>query len=122
MQTIVDRADPDLVLVMLGENDNQGLLNWDGSLEQDIGTFDWAAHYEERVERFAKIATEGGGHVVWIGLPNERDRGRWDFIQKQNAIYEDVADRLPNVAYFERGTRSPPPTATTAPITATATG
>ena len=101
MQTIVDRADPDLVLVMLGENDNQGLLNWDGSLEQDIGTFDWAAHYEERVERFAKIATEGGGHVVWIGLPNERDRGRWDFIQKQNEIYEDVADRLPNVAYFD---------------------
>jgi len=101
MQTIVDRADPDLVLVMLGENDNQGLLNWDGSLEQDIGTFDWAAHYEERVEKFAQIATDGGAHVVWIGLPNERDRGRWDFIQKQNEIYRAVADRLPNVAYFD---------------------
>ena len=101
MQQIVERADPDLVLVMLGENDNQGLLNWDGSLEQDIGTFDWAAHYEDRVERFAKTATAGGAHVVWIGLPNERDPGRWDFIQKQNAIYEAVADRLPNVAYFD---------------------
>jgi hypothetical protein len=101
MQQIVERADPDLVLVMLGENDNQGLLNPDGTLEQDIGTFDWAAHYEARVERFAKIATDGGAHVVWIGLPNERDRGRWDFIQKQNSIYQAVADRLPNVAYFD---------------------
>jgi len=101
MHQIVERADPDLVLVMLGENDNQGLLYPDGTLEQDIGTFDWAAHYEARVQRFAKIATAGGAHVVWIGLPNERDRGRWDFIQKQNGIFEAVADRLPNVAYFD---------------------
>jgi hypothetical protein len=101
MQTIVDRADPDLVLVMLGENDNQGLLYPDGSLEQDIGTFEWASHYEDRVEHFAKIATSGGGHVIWIGLPNERDRGRWDFIQKQDGIYRSVADRLPNVAYYD---------------------
>jgi lysophospholipase L1-like esterase len=54
---------PDLVLVMLGENDNQGLLNWDGSLEQDIGTFDWAA-LRRSVERFAKTAAAGGARVV----------------------------------------------------------
>ncbi len=101
MQTIVDRADPDLVMVMIGENDNQDLLNPDGSTEQDIGTFDWAAYYEARVERFAKIATSTGGHVVWIGMPNGRDQSRWSLIEKQNEIYETVADRLPNVAYFD---------------------
>jgi hypothetical protein len=101
MQTIADRADPDLVVVMLGENDNQGLMNPDGTLEQDIGTYQWAGAYEARVERFAKIATSRGAHVVWVGLPNERDRGRWDFIQKQNGIFEAVADRLPNVGYFD---------------------
>jgi hypothetical protein len=101
MQTIVDRADPDLVMVMIGENDDQNLLNPDGSTEQDIGTFDWAAHYEDRVERFAKIATSAGGHVVWIGMPNGRDQSRWPLIQRQNEIYESVADRLPNVAYYD---------------------
>src|SRR3954465_10683050 len=101
MRTIVERADPDLILVMVGENDNQGLLNPDGSLEQDVGTFDWAAHYQERVERFAKIATSEGGHVVWIGLPNTSDKSRWDFIQRQDAIFQTVADELPNVAYFD---------------------
>ena len=101
MQTIVERADPDLVLIMLGENDNQGLLYPDGSLEQDIGTWEWASHYQERVERFAQIAASGGAHVVWIGLPNEPDKGRWDFIQKQNAIFQTVADELPNVSYFD---------------------
>jgi hypothetical protein len=101
MHTIVDRADPDLILVMIGENDNQGLLYPDGTLEQDIGTFDWAEHYQERVQRFAKIATSEGGHVVWIGLPNVSDKSRWDFIQKQNAIFQSVADELPNVSYFD---------------------
>jgi hypothetical protein len=101
MQTIVERADPDLVLIMLGENDNQGLLYPDGSLEQDIGTFDWASHYQERVERFAQIAASGGAHVIWIGLPNEPDKGRWDFIQKQDAIYQTAADELPNVSFFD---------------------
>jgi hypothetical protein len=101
MQTIVDRADPDLVVVMLGENDNQGLTYPNGALEQDIGTYQWAGAYEARVEQFAKIATNRGAHVVWVGLPNERDRGRWDFIQKQNGIFEAVADRLPNVGYFD---------------------
>jgi uncharacterized protein len=101
MHTIVDRADPDLILVMIGENDNQGLLYPDGTLEQDIGTFDWAAHYQERVERFAKIATSGGAHVVWIGLPNVSDKSRWDFIQQQDAIFQSVADELPNVDYFD---------------------
>jgi hypothetical protein len=101
MQTIVDRADPDLVLIMLGENDNQGLLYPDGSLEQDIGTWEWASHYQVRVEQFAEVATVGGAHVIWIGLPSEPDRGRWDFIEKQNGIYEAVADALPNVEYFD---------------------
>jgi len=101
MHTIVDRADPDLTLVMIGENDNQGMLYPDGTLEQDVGTFDWAAHYQGRVEQFAKIATSGGGHVVWIGLPNTADKSRWDFIQRQDAIFQAVADELPNVAYFD---------------------
>jgi hypothetical protein len=101
MRTIVDRADPDLVVVMLGENDNQGLLYPNGSLEQDIGTFPWAGAYQGRVERFAKIATSRGAHVIWVGLPQERDDTRWDFIQRQNGIFESVAADLPNVAYFD---------------------
>ena len=101
MQTIVDRADPDLVIVMLGENDNQGLLYPNGDLEQDIGTFEWSEHYQGRVQAFAEIASSGGAHVIWVGLPNERDHGRWDFIQRQNAIYQSAADGLPNVAYYD---------------------
>jgi len=92
---------PDIVIVMLGENDNQSLLDPGGRLETQIGTGSWPPAYEERVERFAKIATKAGAHVIWVGLPVERDESRWVFIERQNAIYEAVADRLPNVAYLD---------------------
>jgi uncharacterized protein len=101
MQGIIDTYRPDLTVVMLGENDNQNLLTARGDLEQSIGTFEWASLYEERVERFAKIGTSAGGHVMWVGLPNERDRARWEIRRKQNEIYEAVAARLPNVGFFD---------------------
>jgi uncharacterized protein len=101
MQQIVDGYRPDLTIVMLGENDNQSLQTPGGDRETPIGTSPWAAAYEARVQRFARIATAGGGHIVWVGLPIVRDTSRWDFIQRENAIYEAVADRLPNVAYLD---------------------
>jgi len=101
MRYIVDSYRPDLTLVMIGENDNQSLQTPQGGLDTAIGTFEWAKAYEARVERFAKIATSHGGHVIWVGLPVQRDHARWEFIQRQNAIFEAVADRLPNVAYFD---------------------
>jgi hypothetical protein len=101
MQLIVDQYRPDLTIVMLGENDNQSLQTPDGHVDADIGTFQWGGAYEQRVEQFARIASSGGGHVIWVGLPNERDESRWDFVQRQNAIFAEVADRLPNVSYFD---------------------
>jgi len=101
MKQIVDAYRPDIVIVMIGENDNQSLLTTNGELETSIGTGEWPAAYEVRVERFATLATRGGAHVVWVGLPVERDESRWTFIERQNAIYERVADRLPNVAYLD---------------------
>lgn len=101
MAYIVDNYRPDLTLVMIGENDNQSLLTPGGDLDTAIGTFEWANAYEARVERFARIATSEGGHVIWIGLPIQRDHSRWDLVQRQNAIFQMVADRLPNVAYFD---------------------
>jgi lysophospholipase L1-like esterase len=101
MRQIVDGYRPDLTIVMLGENDNQSLQTPGGDQETPIGTFPWSAAYEARVARFAKIATSGGGHVIWVGLPMVRDASRWEFIQRENAIYQAVADRLPNVAYLD---------------------
>lgn len=101
MRYIVDRFRPDLTIVMLGENDGQSLQTPGGEVEASIGTAAWPPAYEGRVERFAKIATSRGGHVVWVGLPISRDERDRDFIRRLNDTYERVAARLPNVGFYD---------------------
>ncbi|MGE5227734.1 MAG: DUF459 domain-containing protein [Planctomycetaceae bacterium] len=100
MKYIVDRFHPDLTIVMLGENDRQSLMTPTGSLDTLFGTA-WDAAYQRRVTRFAKMASTDGGHVVWVGLPIVRDQSIEPFNQRINAIFEQVAAKLPNVAYFD---------------------
>jgi lysophospholipase L1-like esterase len=101
MQAIVQSFQPDLVIVMLGENDNQGLRTTGGHDQTPIGTTAWPAAYEQRVEDFMRIAVSAGARVVWVGLPTVQDRSRWDFIRRENAIYEHAASVVPNVAYLD---------------------
>jgi lysophospholipase L1-like esterase len=101
MRQIMDAYDPDLVVVMTGVNDNQGLQSPGGQLETPIGTYDWPVAYEQRVEDFARIAVDGGAHVVWVGMPIVADRDRWNLFQRQNEIFKRVASRTPNMAYVD---------------------
>ena len=102
MQQIVERADPDLVLVMLARKNNQGLLDWDAVRSNRTWQLRWA-HTTKIGSSGSPGPRRGVDHVLWIGLPNERDPGRWDFIQRRKAPTSPrrSSDRLPNMAYFD---------------------
>ena len=68
---------PDVVVVMLGDNDNQSLQSPGGQVEADIGSLEWPKGYEDRVEEFTRIAVDGGAHVAWVGLPIVKHEERW---------------------------------------------
>lgn len=101
MQHIMDVFDPDLVIVMTGVNDNQSLESPQGQQVAQIGTPAWPPAYEARVKQFARIAVNGGAHVVWVGLPIVQNKGRWELFQRQNGIYQEVADSVPNMVYVD---------------------
>lgn len=101
LSEIVNNFRPDLIVVMLGENDNQALRDPAGGEQTPVGTFDWPAAYGERVERFMRLATSKGARVVWAGLPIVSDRGRWGILQRQNDVFESAADRVDDVAYLD---------------------
>ena len=122
MRTIVDRADPDLIVVMVGENDNQGLLYPDGTLEQDIGTYEWAGAYQGRVEQFAKLATSRGAHVVWVGCRTSGTRGAGISSSGRTASSRRLRTSCPTSATSTHGTPSRRPTAGTRRSIATMTG
>ena len=101
MREIADRFRPDLVIVMLGENDNQALRTPGGAMDTDIGTFDWPQTYERRVADFMRIATSKGARLVWVGLPVVRDTGRRDLVRRQNDLFEQATHEVKNVAFLD---------------------
>jgi hypothetical protein len=101
MQRIVDRFDPDLVIVMLGENDHQSLQSVHGEREAVIGTSGWPLAYRERVLTMMRIATSRGAKVVWAGLPISADYRLRDHSRRQNEVFEFAANISTNVAYFD---------------------
>ena len=104
MQQLVDDYRPDLVFVMLGENDAQALVDGQGHVQVAVGTRAWPAGYAARVQQFARIATSGGARLVWVGLPIVRDPGRRALLQRQNGIFEEMTSVVPNTAYLDTWT------------------
>ena len=106
---------PDVVVVMIGDNDNQSLQSPGGQTVAEIGSFEWPRGYEDRVEEFTRIAVDGGAHVVWVGLPIVQRKERWDVMQRQNDIFERVVDATPNAVYVDMWDRLATATASTRP-------
>jgi uncharacterized protein len=105
MRRVVDRFDPDLVIVMLGENDHQSLQSVGGALEAPIGTGAWPAEYRRRVLSMMRIGTSRGAKLIWAGLPMSADPRFRVHSRRQNEIFEYAAGITPNVSYFDAWTR-----------------
>jgi hypothetical protein len=98
---IVDNFRPDLIVIMLGENDNQALRTSSGREETPVGTFTWPQAYQQRVSDFMDLATSKGARVVWVGLPIVSDTGRWGIIERQNTVFAGAAEQVDDVAYLD---------------------
>ena len=101
MRRIVDRFDPDLVIVMLGENDHQSLQDVHGNREAQIGTSEWPSVYRDRVLTMMRIATSEGAKVVWAGMPISSNLRLHPHSRRQNDIFEFAADISNGVVYFD---------------------
>jgi hypothetical protein len=101
LELIVDRFRPDLVVVMMGENDNQPLRGLNGDIQTSIGTYQWPQAYEDRVAELMDIGTSRGARLVWVGLPVIRDHDRWPVIRRQNDIFERASTHVDDVAFVD---------------------
>ncbi|HEY5108401.1 MAG TPA: DUF459 domain-containing protein [Acidimicrobiales bacterium] len=73
LQIDLANQQPNLVVVMIGANDPQGLVTPDGSLH--FGRPEWDAAYSARVAAFIAEANVAGAHVLWVGMPPMQDPG-----------------------------------------------
>ncbi len=89
---------PQLVVIMMGANDAQGLVN--GSTVTRFGTPAWNADYGRRVGAFIDEANAGGAHVLWVGLPPMASPQLNAQVQDLNAVDEARVAADPRLAAY----------------------
>jgi hypothetical protein len=65
----VERHRPDLVVVIMGGNDGQGLTDAKGKAQVQWGRPEWATAYRQRVEEFLGVIAAPGRKILWVELP-----------------------------------------------------
>jgi hypothetical protein len=67
MVTLVAEHKPDLVIVCLGGNDAQDIL--ENKKRYYPGSAEWNTAYRNRAEKLIKAGTANGTRFIWLGLP-----------------------------------------------------
>ena len=90
LQQLLDARDPDVVVLLLGGNDDQSLV---GSADGVVhyGQPGWEEEYEARVTRLQTIAASQGRTVVWLELPSVRPGRLEQARQRMNAAARRAA-------------------------------
>ncbi len=93
-------ADPEVMVVMLGANDAQGIVTPAGEVHQ-TGSAGWEAEYRRRVAGVMDLLADAEGDrlVLWIGLPPMRDAGFDERMGTQSRIYASEAASRPWVRF-----------------------
>lgn len=84
VQVLIDKYDPDLIVVMMGINDANNNIRVDDR-KAILGTAAWPGAYQERVKRFISIILEKGIPIYWVGLPVVRDEAMTQRIEIANS-------------------------------------
>lgn len=99
---VLAARDPDVVVVFLGANDAQPLV--DGAQVHQPGTEGFSAVYRSRTERLMQQLASDGRQVLWVGLPVMRPAGYDERMRLLAAVQEASAHGIPGVTFV--GTRS----------------
>jgi hypothetical protein len=98
LATLLLADHPQVVVVFIGANDDQGLLA-DG-LAAAPGTPGWTTAYARRVDDVLRESTTAGARVVWIGMPPMQNPDLNAAMERQNVIYDQESARFPGALYL----------------------
>jgi len=90
---------PQLVVVMMGANDPQGLVIGGNTLT--YGSPGWNEAYGRRAGAFVDEALASGAHVIWVGLPPMASAQLNAQLQDLNGVVEaQVTPKGPHATYL----------------------
>lgn len=102
---------PDIIVVAIGGNDAQALLNADQTVVAPVpsgdpgGDAEWRAEYGRRVGSTMDFLAAGGRTLIWVGIPNsniEKDNLRF---KVQDEVAKAEADKRDDVIFIDTWTK-----------------
>jgi len=100
MGQITERFSPEVIVVLIGSNDDQSIVQPGGQIIPG-GTDEWAEAYTERIDEFLDAATSNGGRVVWVGLPPMSNGHDNTLARRFNGNYEIGVEDYPSATFFD---------------------
>lgn len=91
----------DVMVIMFGANDAQGIIEANGTIHQEEGTPGWIAEYRRRVAGVMDLVKADGRLVVWVGQPIMRSDGLSADMAMMNEIYREEAAKRPWVKFLD---------------------
>jgi lysophospholipase L1-like esterase len=89
---------PQLVIVCLGGNDEQGL--YAGGTPVQFPTPAWKAAYLGRVRQIVHEATAAGAYVLWVGMPVMQQPGFSEGMQILDSLFAEGVASDPNAEFL----------------------
>lgn len=97
---LVNQYNPDVLVVMYGANDGQGILDADGVAYQltDPG---WDEVYRQRVYAYMNMFTTKVKKIYWVGHPITISEDFNPKFTRMNAIYKSESAKFDNIEYID---------------------
>jgi hypothetical protein len=96
---VAEEDDPEVMVLVFGSNDSQGLINPAGEVYQPMSE-GWRAEYARRAGGVMDLLEKPGRMIVWVGLPPMRDGEFSNRLMDINAIYKAEAAKR-DVIYID---------------------
>jgi hypothetical protein len=101
MQENLVREDADVVVIMIGANDDQNLMDITGNRVAVKGTPEWPEEYRTRVAGVMDLLNDNRRKVVWIGEPLVGRPELNQTLQMINGIVSSEAAKRPWVTWVD---------------------
>jgi uncharacterized protein len=101
-KSIIEDSHPDLIVVSLGLNDNQNIIER-SKVHIDYATQAWGKRYAAIASEFLQIASTAPAGVLWVGNPILRDKASQSAALERNRVYSEAIADLgnPKVVYVK---------------------
>ena len=97
---LINQYNPDVLIVMYGANDGQGILDENGVAYQltDSG---WDEVYRQRVYAYMNMFTSKVKKIYWVGHPITISEDFNPKFTRMNAIYKSESEKFENIEYID---------------------